>query len=304
MKIPHVLPYQGSKRKLAPQILELIDFHVDTLYEPFAGSAALTIAASNQEIANKYVFGDKLGVVSDLWDLVINDPASLADEYEKIWTSQLDDPTKYYNFIRAEFNKVHNPCYFLYLAARCVKNAIRFNSQGDFNQGMDKRRLGTNPKKMRKEIFETHSLRTGKSEVRKGDFTEIIKDAMPNDLIYMDPPWQGTSEKSNPRYAFLLQLDELIANFEDLNKRNIPYIVSFDGVCGDKSYGKDLPAYLNLKKLLINAGRSTQSTLLGHDSVTLESLYLSKAFVEKSSNLIRDELVRPLESNLQLQLAV
>ena len=75
-------------------------------------------------------------------------------------------------------------------------------------------------------------------------------------------------------------------------------------MCGDKSYGKDLPAYLNLKKLLINAGRSTQSTLLGHDSVTLESLYLSKAFVEKSSNLIRDELVRPLESNLQLQLAV
>lgn len=303
MKIPHVLPYQGSKRKLANQILDLVEFKINTLYEPFAGSAAITIAAANMGLAEKYIFGDKLEVISDLWDLIINNPVEISQKYKTIWNNQLDDPTSYYYDVRSQFNKSHDPCLFLYLAARCVKNAVRFNSSGEFNQGMDKRRLGTNPDKMTKEILKVSELLKNKSELRKGDFSEIIKDASPSDLVYMDPPWQGTSNKSNPRYAHLLDLDELIANFEDLNKRQIPYMVSFDGVCGDKSYGKDLPEHLKMKKLLLNAGRSTQSTLLGGNSITLESLYLSEAFLDKSN--FNDHASKTLlMSNPQFELVV
>lgn len=278
IRVPHLLPYQGSKRKLANKILSYVDFKVNKLYEPFAGSAALTLAAANSGIAEKYIFGDKLEVLSDLWELVVNDPNQLANDYEKIWRNQLDNPNEYYNMIRKKFNENHEPSLFLYLAARCVKNAIRFNSLGEFNQGMDKRRLGTRPEKMKKEILLASSLLKNKCEIRKGDFREIIKDASSNDLIYMDPPWQGTSKKTNPRYAFLLDLNEFIESIEDLNNRNVPFIISFDGVCGDKKYGKDLPKHLELTKLVLDAGRSTQSTLLGENSVTLESLYLSKHF--------------------------
>ena len=301
MKIPHVLPYQGSKRKLADQILRLVDFKVDTLYEPFAGSAAITIAAANKNKKKKYILGDKLEVISDLWEEVINNPHDVIEKYTSIWNSQLSDPTNYYYEIRNQFNQSHDPCQFLYLAARCVKNAVRFNTSGEFNQGMDKRRLGTHPDKMAKEIIRVSELLKSKSELRKGDFSKIIKDASANDLVYMDPPWQGTSNKTNPRYAFLLNLDELIANFEELNKRNVPYMVSFDGVCGDKTYGQDLPKHLKMKKLLLNAGRSTQSTLLGGNSVTLESLYLSEAFLNKSSSKgdVSDTLLR-LDPQLQL----
>lgn len=303
MKVPHVLPYQGSKRKLANQILDLVDFKINTLYEPFAGSAAITIAAANIALAEKYIFGDKLEVISDLWELIINDPIAISQKYTAIWNNQLDDPTGYYYDIRSQFNESHDPCLFLYLAARCVKNAVRFNSSGEFNQGMDKRRLGTNPDKMTKEILKVSELLKHKTEIRKGDFSEIIKDALPSDLVYMDPPWQGTSNKANPRYAHLLDLDELIATFEDLNKRQIPYMVSFDGVCGDKSYGKDLPEHLKMKKLLLNAGRSTQSTLLGGNSITLESLYLSEAFLDKSN--FNDHVSKTLSmSNPQLELVV
>lgn len=304
MKIPHVLPYQGSKRKLANQILDLVDFEFDTLYEPFAGSSAITIASAYMNLGKRYIFGDKLEVISDLWKEVIENPVELSEKYRTIWNGQLEDPTEYYYHIRAEFNKSHDPCLFLYLAARCVKNAIRFNTLGEFNQGMDKRRLGTHPDKMEKQIIEVSNLLKNRSELRKGDFSEIIKDASSNDLIYMDPPWQGTSNKSNPRYAFLLNLDELIASFEDLNKRNVPYMVSFDGVCGDKSYGKDLPEHLKMKKLLLNAGRSTQSTLLGRSSITLESLYLSEAFLDRSNSCQFDLKEDLLELNHCFQLVV
>ena len=59
------------------------------------------------------------------------------------------------------------------------------------------------------------------------------------------------------------------------------FALSYDGVKGDKSYGKELPTDLQLYQILIDAGRSTQSTLLGQNDITYESLYLSPALVTK-----------------------
>ena len=53
------------------------------------------------------------------------------------------------------------------------------------------------------------------------------------------------------------------------------FAVSYDGRTGDKTYGAPLPDSLGLTHLEIEAGRSTQSTLLGRDDITYESLYLS-----------------------------
>jgi len=38
MKIPHPIPYQGSKRNLASQILRFFPDEINRLVEPFAGS--------------------------------------------------------------------------------------------------------------------------------------------------------------------------------------------------------------------------------------------------------------------------
>ncbi|NEN23891.1 DNA adenine methylase [Cryomorpha ignava] len=48
------MPYQGSKRTLAPLILKYFPERVDRLIEPFAGSAAITIATAIKSKANKY----------------------------------------------------------------------------------------------------------------------------------------------------------------------------------------------------------------------------------------------------------
>lgn len=63
---------------------------------------------------------------------------------------------------------------------------------------------------------------------------------------------------------------------EDLNRRGIDFIISYDGTCGDKQYGQDLPAELGLKKVMLNAGLSSQSLLLGKKETTREALYLSR----------------------------
>lgn len=291
MKAPHAIPYQGSKRKLADVILQHVEnVNIDKFYEPFAGSGAITLAAASRGLANHYILNDKYSPIIELWELIINTPELASKRYGDIWDAQIPNeagvdliPYSYQHFMdtREQFNKDSDPIKFLYLLARCVKNAIRFNSNGHFNQSPDKRRKGTNPKTMTKNIFGVSEVLKNKSSIYSEDFREITAKATSNDLIYMDPPWQGTSNKKDTRYAFVLQIDELTNEMEELNNRKVPYILSFDGVCGDKSYGKDLPEHLNLKKVLLDAGRSSQATLSGRDDKTFESLYLSPALVEK-----------------------
>ncbi|MBM3216625.1 hypothetical protein FJZ36_17140, partial [Candidatus Poribacteria bacterium] len=44
--VPHVIPYQGSKRRLADDILRYVPNHVERLIEPFCGSAAVSLAVA------------------------------------------------------------------------------------------------------------------------------------------------------------------------------------------------------------------------------------------------------------------
>ncbi|ALG66603.1 hypothetical protein [Beggiatoa leptomitoformis] len=57
--------------------------------------------------------------------------------------------------------------------------------------------------------------------------------------------------------------------------------MSFDGRTGHKTYGSPLPEHLNLKKIEIYAGRSSQATLLNREEFTYEVIYLSPALLEK-----------------------
>jgi len=289
MRTPHVIPYQGSKRQLADKILEHVLHDVKGIvYEPFAGSAAITLAAASNNVGSSYVIGDKFSPLIELWRLIVEKPSYVAATYSEIWESQLEDPKNYFLKIRDEFNKEQDPIKFLYLVARCVKNSIRFNAYGEFNQSPDNRRLGMRPNKVANETQRASKILKGRTSFIAGDFREILKDASPDDLVYMDPPWQGTSLKKDPRYAYLLDLDNLIEALSDLNNREVPFLLSFDGTCGDKSYGKKLPKFLNLQQVGLDAGRSSQATLLGRDEVTVESLYLSPALVEKNKENTRN----------------
>ena len=54
------------------------------------------------------------------------------------------------------------------------------------------------------------------------------------------------------------------------------FLVSYDGICGEKQYGKELPTDLELEKVMLRAGLSSQSLLLGKKEITYEALYISR----------------------------
>lgn len=282
---PHPIPYQGSKRLLAPAILSFIPRGRFTrLIEPFAGSAAITLGAAQKSLFERYQVADLLKPLTDIWEAILENPNKLSSDYRKLWNSQIKgDPTKRFNTIRAEFNEKHDPAKLLFLLARCVKNAVRFSSTGQFNQSPDKRRQGMHPVTMDEEIQAAHCLLKNKCEVVCGDFRHVLKDAKSTDLVYMDPPYQGVSETRDRRYIKGVRREEMIALLQELNNRRVEYILSYDGQCGDKTYGEPLPGHLDAHRVLLEVGRSSQATLNGRDHLTVESVYLSSGLYDATT---------------------
>lgn len=292
MNIPHPIAYQGSKRGLAERIIDYFPENVETLHEPFAGSAAVSLAASALGRAKHFHINDLNKPLIDLWKNIVNKPREIASQYEIYWNEQLRDPAKYYQNIRKKFNVTGRSDCFLYLLARCIKASIRYNSNGEFNQSPDNRRLGTRPITMRDNIVQASVLLKNRTTFSSKNFRDVLFKIAPNDLIYMDPPYQGVCGDRDTRYLGGIQFCEFVEALEKLNDRKVRFIVSYDGRTGRKTFGKYLPQHLDLTRIELCCGRSSQATLLGRSDETFESLYISPA-------LNKEIIHRNIKSNLR-----
>jgi DNA adenine methylase len=281
VRVPHPLPYQGSKRRLAAAILaEVGPRPYARLYEPFCGSAALTLAAAARGVAARYVLGDSLEPLVALWRAIVDGPRELAAAYGALWHGQQHDPA-HYERVRARFNGAGAPADLLYLLARCAKAAVRFNRDGGFNQAPDRRRRGMRPERFAAEAEAAARLLRGRARFACADYDVTLARAGRDDLVYLDPPWQGTTEGADRRYAAGLARERLVASLARLVERGVPFVLSYDGRRGSRTYGRPLPAGLGLRHVRLDAGVSSQATLLGRRERTVESLYLSPALLAR-----------------------
>ncbi|MCC6442101.1 MAG: DNA adenine methylase [Armatimonadetes bacterium] len=284
MGVPHPIPYQGSKRGLTSSIIRYFPEGQARLIEPFAGSAAVSLAAAYHGKANEFVLNDLNRALIDLWDAILHRPDQLIGRYIELWNAQAGKEREFYDDVRAKFNRTQRPEYLLYLLARCVKASVRYNGKGEFNQSPDNRRRGARPSTMKGHIQTASRLLAGKVSLCSGDYREVVSKAGAADLIYMDPPYQGVCGNRDPRYIGDISFDEFVDTLLYLNRTSISYIVSYDGRNDLQTYGQPLPESLLLTRIELIAGRSTQATLLGLNATTIESLYLSPALVEKLGN--------------------
>ncbi len=280
-KTPHIVQYQGSKRKLAPQILQYMPDKFNRLIEPFSGMAAISIATAMEHRADSYVINDLNAPLVKLLKEAIENPIQLVEAYRKVWYEQFEYGEKHvehFYVVRERFNNgQQTPANLLYLIARCVKGAVRYGKDGKFNQSPDKRRHGTNPDTLKQNVYAISYLLNGKTSFYSLDYHDILKMAHPGDLVYMDPPYQGVTNVRDNRYFSGVPFDEFAEAINLLNDKHIDYLISYDGICGSKEYGEDLPASLGCKKVMLNAGLSSQALLLGKKSTTFEALYISKS---------------------------
>lgn len=284
--LPHPIPYQGSKRRLAPVIGEYLPENIRVFYEPFAGSAAMTVYAAYHRRAERFVVADSCVPIVALLRSIVEEPERTAARYRGVWDGQMEGGSGYFNEIRRRYNEGRDSVDLLYLICRCVKNAVRFNGHGCFTQSVDKRRLGMHPDKMLSAMSGVSSILRGRTEFRLGDWRETSADARPADFVYMDPPYLGISIGRDKRYHRQIMREELIGGLENLRRRNVPFALSYDGMTGGRTYGPPLPESLGLTRLLLHAGTSSQATLSGRNEETVESLYVTPGLAEATNDAI------------------
>ena len=260
---------------------------VDTWYEPFAGSAAMSLWAARHVRPRRIVLGDSLAPMAALWTEIIERPEAAAARYRAIWMGQQAGQGGYFNRVRDRYNSAHDPLDLLYLLCRCVKNAVRFNAKGDFTQSVDRRRLGMRPDRMAAAMAGASALLRHRTVTVAEDWLRCVAAAGPSDFIYMDPPYYGTSQGRDRRYAEGMASGRLIEGLRLLRARNLRFALSYDGACGGKAYGPPLPEDLGMSRLSLHAGRSSQATLNGGVDETVESLYLSPGLGEAAGRAVQ-----------------
>lgn len=130
-------------------------------------------------------------------------------------------------------------------------------------------------------------LFAGHTQVVNASYLDTLKSANISDVIYLDPPYQGTSGERDSRYVKGMSFAQFCQGLHDLTNRGLSLIISYDGRVGDKIYGQRLPSTLKLRMFEVRAGRSTQETLLGRNGVTYESLYISESLLDRIKHLPR-----------------
>ena len=264
---PAVIKWSGSKRPVAKQLAEYLSYG-ETYFEPFVGGGAMMPFS----LSERGMAGDIIPELIDLWNEIKSNPEIVANEYEKRWLQlQKHGPQVYYD-VRDNFNKTKN-CYdFLFLTRTCVNGLIRYNSDGEFNNSFHLSRPGINPKTLRG-ILQQWSKAISKFTFQLCDYRELLECAKEGDFVFLDPPYGGTKDRYT-RTEFDLQA--FYNELERLNRKGVKWMLTFDGMAGDREYSFAPPAEIFRHKFLIHTGNSAFTKVMNSQKdIIQESVYLN-----------------------------
>jgi DNA adenine methylase len=269
-----VIKWSGSKRSQAEEILKYFPKEIDTYYEPFCGGASMLRRLLDADIkVNKYVCSDLNKDLIDLFNLIKTQPYQVSEHYRELWNKlNIDDDKErkknFFNEIRDKLNKEHNPLDFMFIMRTTTNGMPRYNAKGEFNNSFHITRDGINPDTLKNIIYEwSHLLNDNNVEFINCSYEKIKPNK--NDFLYLDPPYYNTKGM----YYGRIDYDEF---FDYL--RNIPcnYILSFDGISGDKNSTVSIPNDVYSKQEYIKNGNSSFKRVIGNskDSIVYESIYI------------------------------
>lgn len=186
---------QGIKTKLVPWIKSLVppDF-AGTWIEPFMGTAvvAFNLASKNALLAdnNPHLIHFYQAIATKCIT-----PSSVRQYLQEEGDKLLEIGEAHYYAVRDRFNREQNPLDFLFLSRAGFNGMIRFNRKGEFNVPFCRKPHRFSPAYITKIVnqvdFVAKLVQVKDFKFWCQDFTETIRMATADDLIYCDPPYIG-----------------------------------------------------------------------------------------------------------------
>ncbi|ENU4097039.1 DNA adenine methylase [Enterobacter hormaechei] len=182
-----ILKWAGNKTAIMPELIK----HLPSgprLVEPFAGSCAVMMATDYPHY-----------LVADINADLINMYQVIKDEVEHFIAISkalfaCNNFSEQYYVIREEFNHLHSldliwkAAYFLFLNRHCYRGLCRYNRAGHFNVPYGNYKAP---------YFPEAEIRTFAEKAQHATFIctsydETLALLVPGDVIYCDPPYDGT----------------------------------------------------------------------------------------------------------------
>lgn len=266
MDFQPIIKWSGSKRSQSKAILEYMTMSIDTYYEPFVGGGSILYSVLSSNRCRKAIASDSCKPLIDLWKLLLSDSSSLTEYYSSFWNRLKIEGQSVYYEARERFNVDYNPLDFFCLNRTCFNGLIRFSKDGKFNVSFHLTRKGIEPRKVEQIANDWLSVLGNKVTFLNMDYERCIEPATENDLIYFDPPYAHTKGM----YGDIFDHNRFFRVLENLNRRNIRWILSYDG---NRYPDTTIPDNLYKHHYLLDSGNSSFSRLKNKQVNVKESLY-------------------------------
>lgn len=284
IKIPSLVKWSGSKRSQAHFLRDLLPQH-NRYFEPFLGGGALLYLTEGSPSFASDIYQPLV----ELWLLAKNNPNQLISDYSNRWnvlreeliflrseegrehlsTNKGTVPDVYYK-ARDEFNNTHDPLALNFVLRTCVNGIVRFNSSGDFNNSFHLSRDGMAPGRFEDVVLKWHK-RLKSVTIDCIDYRATLEMVKAGDFVYLDPPYLGCIN----RYCQPVIARDFFDYLEQLNRKDVLWISSFDGYSDDKDYkSNSFPEEVYESHLYVRNGRSfTSGVLNSKEGSVYESIY-------------------------------
>lgn len=212
-----ILKWTGGKRKLVPLLRKHLPEKYGTYHEPFIGGAALLLAVQPTRACVSDLNADLINVYRE----VRYEPYRVID----LLKTYPNTEEFYYKLRDAKpETSLEKAARFLYLNRACFNGLYRVNKSGKFNVPYGKyKTLQFDFDNM---VAVSSYLKHHEVSLMVRDYKQALKNTLPGDFVYLDPPYHGTFTGYTAEQFGKEKLEELAEHVHMAVDRGVKILVS------------------------------------------------------------------------------
>lgn len=190
----------GGKRNILSQLLAHFPKQFNNFHEPFLGGGAVFFELFSLGLleGKKVYLSDINSELINAFNCVKSTPEELLDNLE---VYKAKHNKEFYYQIRAldrtesyaQLSDIERATRFIYLNKTCFNGLYRVNKKGQYNTPMGSYKK---PKIVDRERILNSSIALQNVIIRSIPYSDTLKDAQKNDLVYFDPPYYPLNKTS------------------------------------------------------------------------------------------------------------
>ncbi|CAH6419705.1 D12 class N6 adenine-specific DNA methyltransferase [uncultured virus] len=265
--------YFGQRESVVEDIFRILPSKsYRTLYDPFCGSASISLAAMNKGVARSYHLNDSYPLIAEFWKTIKDNAALVMKDYSDIALTMSKTPPEYR---RGQYNELLNlmadsdrsdtlssedvikkAATFLFINNWAEHNMPIFEEGTIKNQIRDsypnEQDIHAHLLIIEERIDKSSSLLKEYPDVQfyTGHFFDCFNDVTEDDVVILDPPYPTLTDNIYFRLVSTIQLqNDLISLLNILNKKKVPFLLNYGAGNLSPEHMFDIPGVKHLIRL-------------------------------------------------------